>query len=373
MADIPPVSSSSATSSEELNPLLNPLLEHNLSRWAHVYFTTPPERRDEAVRQLLRELRSEPAPKVQPEAAPAAAVAPVSPDIVCPVCRRGNRAGERFCGFCAAPLETEPVAPPPAQASEEPVPETFSFLGLAGDPSDNHSDDNIEFLREKSFASSYYEPEEESHRGRIFLVTALLILVGLAYVSFPYLRSHVPAILQHYRASAKAPASQAPPPPVQATVPPPQPDPVAALRPGNTQPTSHQQPVEPPAQPKEASPAAVSDISGTSKSAADSVTLASKTEPDPVADNGSRELSQAQRYLDGRGVPHDSTQAVAWLWKAVGKQNTHAEVLLADLYMLGAGVPKNCDQARLLLVAATKKGAPEAAEKLRRLETNGCP
>jgi TPR repeat protein len=76
--------------------------------------------------------------------------------------------------------------------------------------------------------------------------------------------------------------------------------------------------------------------------------------------------------LDGRGVAHDSGQAAALLWKAVSEQNTRADILLADLYLLGDGVPKSCDQARLLLVAAAKKGAPEAALKLRNIESGGC-
>lgn len=40
----------------ELNPLLNPLLADNMGRWAEVYFTAPPERREEAVLELLHEL-----------------------------------------------------------------------------------------------------------------------------------------------------------------------------------------------------------------------------------------------------------------------------------------------------------------------------
>src|SRR5579883_2656982 len=45
----------------DLNPLLNPTLSRNLGRWAEVYFTTPPERREEAVEKLLRELEGAPA------------------------------------------------------------------------------------------------------------------------------------------------------------------------------------------------------------------------------------------------------------------------------------------------------------------------
>jgi TPR repeat protein len=88
--------------------------------------------------------------------------------------------------------------------------------------------------------------------------------------------------------------------------------------------------------------------------------------------NGATELLLAQGYLAGKNGPRDTTVAAQWLWKAVGKKNTSAVLLLADLYMLGDGVPKDCDQARLLLVAAAKKGATEATQKLRRLESDGC-
>ena len=49
-----------------------------------------------------------------------------------------------------------------------------------------------------------------------------------------------------------------------------------------------------------------------------------------------------------------------------------ATLLLADLYMRGNGVSKNCDQARLLLVAAAKKGDSAAGDKLRQFESSGC-
>jgi TonB family protein len=43
----------------ELNPLLNPVLEQNMGRWAQVYLTSPPEKRPQAVADLLRELREQ--------------------------------------------------------------------------------------------------------------------------------------------------------------------------------------------------------------------------------------------------------------------------------------------------------------------------
>ena len=83
-------------------------------------------------------------------------------------------------------------------------------------------------------------------------------------------------------------------------------------------------------------------------------------------------VDNSQIVLDDKGGTRDTAEAVKWLWKAVGKQNTGAVILLADLYLIGDGVPKSCDQARLLLVAAAKRGASDAAQKLRSLESNGC-
>ena len=40
----------------ELNPLVNPLLAAHMGRWAEVYFTSPPEKRAQAVSDLVREL-----------------------------------------------------------------------------------------------------------------------------------------------------------------------------------------------------------------------------------------------------------------------------------------------------------------------------
>ena len=89
--------------------------------------------------------------------------------------------------------------------------------------------------------------------------------------------------------------------------------------------------------------------------------------------NGSEELAMAERYLRaGPGRSRDSQEAVIWLWKAVAKQNLTATTLLSDLYLRGDGVTKNCDQARLLLEAAARKGGTAAAERLRNLQAFGC-
>ncbi len=61
------------------------------------------------------------------------------------------------------------------------------------------------------------------------------------------------------------------------------------------------------------------------------------------------------------------------LWVAVGRGNTEAELELADLYLRGEGIPrKNCEQARILLIAASNSGNPVADQKLAELRDYGC-
>jgi TPR repeat protein len=89
--------------------------------------------------------------------------------------------------------------------------------------------------------------------------------------------------------------------------------------------------------------------------------------------NGSEELAIAERYLNASpGGARDTRQASTWLWKAVAKQNLAATILLSDLYLRGDGVTKSCDQARLLLDAAARKGGTAAAQRLRNLQAFGC-
>ncbi len=61
------------------------------------------------------------------------------------------------------------------------------------------------------------------------------------------------------------------------------------------------------------------------------------------------------------------------LWAAVQQGNPRTEVALADLYLRGEGVPKNCDQARVLLIAAAQKHNAEAVKRLQQLNEQGCP
>jgi hypothetical protein len=104
--------------------------------------------------------------------------------------------------------------------------------------------------------------------------------------------------------------------------------------------------------------------------------LADRAPGDPLADHGghgAEELAIAESYLSGtKGKARDSSEAAQWLWKSLGKQNAVAALLLSDLYVTGDGVPRNCDQARLLLDAAARKGVPGAGERIRDLPNLGC-
>jgi TPR repeat protein len=104
------------------------------------------------------------------------------------------------------------------------------------------------------------------------------------------------------------------------------------------------------------------------------VQVAAGTSAIPSEQSGGEELATAEKYLRGnnQGTARDNTEAAQWLWKAVGKGNLAATIALSDLYLRGDGVPKSCDQARLLLVAAARKGKSAAADRLRNLQAFGC-
>jgi hypothetical protein len=66
------------------------------------------------------------------------------------------------------------------------------------------------------------------------------------------------------------------------------------------------------------------------------------------------------------------TDSVEALWGAVQAGSVSAEVSLAERFARGAGVSKNCDQAKVLMKAAANKGNREARLRLYELESGGC-
>lgn len=125
-----------------------------------------------------------------------------------------------------------------------------------------------------------------------------------------------------------------------------------------------------------------SDPVAESKKAADDTAKLAETKPQspsapPNASNVSdrpvsaldRQSAAAARKPEPNWSETDSVDA---LWGAVQAGSVSAEVSLAERFARGAGVNKNCDQAKVLMKAAANKGNREARLRLYELETNGC-
>jgi hypothetical protein len=85
-----------------------------------------------------------------------------------------------------------------------------------------------------------------------------------------------------------------------------------------------------------------------------------------------------ESVLERQGVPQKTEptftdgDSVETLWGAVQAGSVSAEVSLAERFARGAGVNKNCDQAKVLMKAAADHGNREARLRLYEMETGGC-
>lgn len=376
----------------ELNPLVNPLLGQNMGRWAEAYFTSPPERREQAVLELLRQLEAEnsqresaatAAPPGQEPAAetkdpPPLSIEEVRPELLrCPSCGHENQSRQKFCGMCGVALDLEPrvtAQPIETHAQREPAPRLQNRNSLLFPPEtvnqtpDDTSDEAapLETYRQM-FSRARWDADAgrsgPPYRAYVGVILAILI-VALAYMAWRSTQatagsSHV------VPPAAPAPSGQTP---AQSTS--------AASESNQNASANTAASGEAEAQPNAArsssGPASAAVIPPkfqapvTSAVERNSQTLAS-------AETSSYELAMAQSYLNGtNGREHNTSAAAEWLWKAVAKQNADATLLLADLYLRGDGVSKNCDQARVLLDAAATKGIKAAGEQLRHLQAFGC-
>jgi hypothetical protein len=109
---------------------------------------------------------------------------------------------------------------------------------------------------------------------------------------------------------------------------------------------------------------------------------------EPTATLGQIKPTAGQRHIvrnPVRGVKHvagklgtaQTTNAAneddpVELWKAVKRGNVSAEVALANLYLEGAAVPQNCEQAQVLLHAASMKGSKAADNSLKSSYAERC-
>ena len=121
-----------------------------------------------------------------------------------------------------------------------------------------------------------------------------------------------------------------------------------------------------------ANPAKPKSPSTTPSAPATNQLAAQKPPTEPESEPGEQEYSQAQNILKSGDREGGFQEAVRLLWIAVEKGNSKAEVLLAELYRRGEGVTRNCDQTRILLTAAARKGNAEAQRRLDKFLREGC-
>jgi hypothetical protein len=391
----------------ELNPLSNPVLAANLGRWAEVYFTNPPERRAQAVAALLRELELEASRKLeasnsgtpQPEVADAEPVIPhphlgqtssplqsADPEgsTACVSCGHLNSEDQSFCGMCGIPLASPPSETQHEWAQSGGMAEEQNIHGIFG-PYYTHdareSQGGSDAAVEESGAVSDVGlraddgdlpgftrvPETAPYRYRLYVGMVLAVLLGgLVYMAK---RGDV------FSSGQQSPDSK--------IIPAPQP----SASPQEGQSTASQSPAEkvvekqtaaqPEQEVSEQPRATVLPEQAASTSATPSTLDSAKPAPSaeralPEGQGGAENFAEAQKYLRGTAGVRNTGAAVPLLWDAVAQGNAPATLVLSDLYLRGDGIGQNCDQARLLLDMAAKKGVKGAGERLRHLQAFGC-
>jgi hypothetical protein len=288
--------------------------------------------------------------------------------VICPVCERGNPPGHKFCGMCGSTLpqvtrgETARIS---ANASRDDAGDAESSSrepqAFEDSISNPHELSLFRSFRPSEGGDSAWDDEPSSPPYRLYLGLVIgLIVMILAFMGWR--KSHqnaqtglvpVPPIAS---TEAPAPAANNAAPSGAAST--------------KTQPEARPETERAKAEPtpeKAATPAASTPTRVATKAPA------TAAHEQPQIYNGSQELATAQRYLSGAaGQRRDPSQAAQWLWKSIAKHNGQATVLLADLFLRGDGVSKNCDQARVLLDSAARKGITGAGERLRNLQAFGC-
>jgi len=371
----------------ELNPMLNPLLAAHMGRWAEVYFTNPPEKRGAAIAELLRELESAAPPPLGPvqavheeevnqrtEIAPAQeGCEPAEYLRTCKVCAYENSTGQFYCGMCGTSLQVFP---------EEPLPEAVETTPMAAE--NNNESASLEasqfesalepalgYAAHSTESTTTWEGDGKSLgaestpapvRYRLYVGAALVVLLlVLAYMTWRGTKENSGAAGQQ---SASSPTPTSVPSQTETAG-------LPTATPGispesNASPsamTSQNQRAPTPGKNQAARPQPASPI----------VSVAASPSTSAAEPTGAEDLATAENYLNGTdGASRNSKEAAQWLWKAVGKGNLTAATVLSDLYLRGDGVSKSCDQARLLLDAAARKGSRAAAERLTNLQAFGC-
>jgi hypothetical protein len=378
--------------------MFNPLLSQNMGRWAEVYFTHPPEEREQAVRELVyqlerenRERKSHVTHSSDRKENEEMEQANSTSGVVCRGCGYRNPVSQRYCGQCGVVLAnpagmTLERIPPTAAMPAAPGTlgeETWTESEVVGDQTEEKPQHYFLEERRGEYVSDIepptfgYDGPSISYSYRVFLGLALAIVLGvLGYMAWH--RGQSGLNLAQEAPQATPVTTDQPAPSDQAsskdTATPNQ----AAPAKSESAPTTAKAEVA--AAPATASKTAEADTNARKPESVPepvpakkaTLTPAAKTERIQSNGNGAEELAIAEKYLNGETGRRDPSQAAQWLWKSVAKQNTEATLLLADLYLHGEGIQKNCDQARILLDAAAQKGQAGAATRLRNMQAFGC-
>jgi zinc ribbon protein len=397
----------------KLNPLLNPLLAAHMGRWAEVYFTTPPERREQAVADLLKELEATSPAQFDSRFVDNATGTgeintlresdrerldwppePVKIGAICSACGHQNEEGHRFCGMCGAPVDIPPDEPIAEIERPDPIePASWAKPSLDTNPVDyaiepdyrfpavREYDDTVEPARPPANYVPHHIPygtndvphfavesKPVPYRYRIYVGVGLAILLAvLAYMA----RRGTEALSgagqsppsRIIPAAQPGPATSEPPPAARSATP------EEKVEKAEKKENVRKEPAQDAKLPEASSPKQTTAV----RPAPRMVPVAANSASLSLEQSGAQDLATAEGYLNGnQGKTRDSREAAQWLWKAVGKGNPAATIVLSDLYLRGEGVPKSCDQARLLLDAASRKGVKAAADRLRDLQAFGC-
>jgi TPR repeat protein len=135
--------------------------------------------------------------------------------------------------------------------------------------------------------------------------------------------------------------------------------------------------------PKSAADGSPASAAGAASSAAAVGRQGSRLDAANQAGGGERQESSLDRQQiprSSRGIASPAINPGSWsanesvesLWGAVQGGSVAAERSLAERFVHGEGVTKNCDQAKILLKAAADRGSREARLRLYELETGGC-
>jgi hypothetical protein len=387
--------------------MANSILGRNLGRWAEVYFSTPAERREQAVLKLLHELERSERPELATTSQVEWSVAPETPATnehitapegigrqfeppgslaavdhlqshMCPVCQYANRPDQLYCGMCGhrlnTPSSSEPVgeqSSPPEVREQRIEKDIETVLPLFGSQLPYAQEPKTVRIMDRTPLGPLHV-EDEGRGASAFRLIAVVAVLAAAALVFLYERRGVSPSTPTAASSSPSSSTE----PVTLSHAPARDSAETAAPPVLSLSESHKSEERPT---RSSAPAVTSpnvpEVPAHSADAAQSAAAARAQSASPkagVPERGNEEFERARELLAGRTNSPDAGQASAWLWKAVAKNNEPAVLLLADLYARGDGVPRSCDQARILLTAALKRGPAEASQKLQELPKSGC-